>query len=82
MLCKKYDDLSYFEKVTYIGELLHSCQSDDTLFDEGNKLIAKAKDMGLFNGVVILPDHIKTAHESEINNLKTILNEDGTTASN
>lgn len=65
MLCKKYDDLSYFDKVTYIGELLHACQSDDLLFDEGNILITKAKSMGLFNGVVILPDHIKTENNSD-----------------
>ena len=65
MLCKKYDELSYFDKVTYIGELLHACQSDDLLFDEGNTLITKAKSMGLFNGVVILPDHIKTENNSD-----------------
>jgi hypothetical protein len=65
MLCKKYDELSYFDKVTYIGELLHACQSDDLLFDEGNILITKAKSMGLFNGVVILPDHIKTENNSD-----------------
>ena len=65
MLCKKYDELSYFDKVTYIGELLHACQSDDLLFDEGNTLITKAKSIGLFNGVVILPDHIKTENNSD-----------------
>lgn len=63
MLCKKYNDLGHFEKVIYIGELLHSCQCDDELFDMGKKLIEKARQKGTLDGVVILPD--KNLEESE-----------------
>jgi hypothetical protein len=64
MLCKKYDELGHFDKVTYIGELLHACQSDDLFFEQGEIIIRKAKVMGLFNGVVILPDHLTLPNES------------------
>lgn len=63
MLCKKYSDLSHFEKVVYVGELLHSCQCDDELFELGGKLIEIAKAKGLMRGVVILPN--KNLDDSE-----------------
>lgn len=69
MLCKKYDELSHFDKVTFIGELIHACQSDDSFFKQGEDIIKNAKQMGLFNGVVILPDHIKSADESNNNSI-------------
>lgn len=56
MLCKNYDSLSHFEKVVFVGELIHSCQCDDELFEIGKKIIDKAKEMGTLNGVVILPE--------------------------
>jgi hypothetical protein len=55
MLCKNFDSLSHYEKITYIGELLHSCQSDNYFFELGMDIINSAKDVGLFEGVVILP---------------------------
>jgi hypothetical protein len=55
-LCKSYNDLSHFDKIQYVGELLHACQSDEYLFKLGADIIKTAKDIGLFNGVVILPE--------------------------
>jgi len=63
MLCKKYEELGHFDKVTYIGELLHAVQSDNDLYEQGLELIKKAKSMGFFDGVKILPDHIKNENE-------------------
>ena len=57
MLCKNYDSLSHFEKIVFIGELMHSCQCDDDIFEKGKKLIQEARDKGVLNGVVILPDN-------------------------
>ena len=59
MLCNNYNNLSHVNKIIYIGELLHAVQSDDDLFDLGNLIICNTKDKGLFEGVVILPDHLK-----------------------
>lgn len=56
MICNKYSELSPIEKVKYIGELIHSVQSDDNLYLAGCEVISKAKDEGIFDGVVILPD--------------------------
>lgn len=70
MLCKKYDELSHFDKVTFIGELIHACQSDDSFFEQGEAIIHNAKQMGLFNGVVILPDHIKPVDDTDYNSIK------------
>ena len=64
MLCKNYEQLGHFEKVVYIGELLHACQSDDDFFNKGKSIIESAKKNGVFEGVTILPDIIKE-QESE-----------------
>lgn len=55
-LCKSYNDLSHFDKIQFVGELLHACQSDEYFFKLGEDIIKSAKDTGLFNGVVILPE--------------------------
>lgn len=57
MICKKYDSLSHFEKVIYVGELLHACQSNDELYALGKDIIELARLKGLMNGVKILPDN-------------------------
>lgn len=69
MLCKNYDKLGHFEKIVYIGELLHACQSDDNFFNQGESIIKSAKKMGLFEGVVILPDveQLKDKQDAENN---------------
>ena len=55
-LCKSYNELSHFDKIQYVGELLHACQSDEYLFKIGMDVIKTAKDAGIFNGVTILPE--------------------------
>ena len=60
MLCTSYDELSYFDKITFIGELVHACQSDNNSFDKAQQIIKNAKTNGYFNGVQILPDHLPT----------------------
>jgi len=57
MICKKYDSLSHFEKIVYVGELLHACQSDDELFELGNEIVFIAKMKGIMKGVIILPEN-------------------------
>ena len=56
MLCSKYEKLSHYERIVYIGELLHACQSVDYFFEQGEEIIHNAKRTGIFEGVVILPD--------------------------
>lgn len=60
MLCKKFNDLSHYDKVKYIGELLHACQSDDFIFGIGECIIQTAKELGIFEGVVILPEQTQS----------------------
>lgn len=59
MLCKNYEQLGHFDKVLFIGELIHACQSDNEFFDMGKTIIESAKNSGVFEGVTILPDIIK-----------------------
>ena len=59
MLCKNYDKLGHFEKIVFIGELIHACQSDDSYFNMGKSIIESAKRMGIFEGVTILPEPLK-----------------------
>jgi hypothetical protein len=66
MLCTKYDELGYFDKITFIGELVHACQSDNNSFDQAQQIIKIAKSNGYFNGVQILPDHLKPEQNEAI----------------
>lgn len=56
MNCQEYQDLSHVEKITFIGELLHSVQTDSALFKMAQQLIDLAVFKGVFNGVTILPE--------------------------
>jgi hypothetical protein len=58
MLCNKYEKLSHYERIVYIGELLHACQSVDYFFEQGEDIIKNAKRTGVFEGVIILPETI------------------------
>ena len=55
MLCSEYEKLTTIEKVIFIGELQHACQSDNELFEMANKLLSLAIVKGLFKNVTILP---------------------------
>jgi len=56
MLCKKFSDLNYLERVLFIGELTHACMNDDKLKEMGDLIIKIAKDKGIFENVKILPE--------------------------
>lgn len=64
MLCENFENLSHYEKITYIGELLHACQSDNYFFKLGEDIIKSAKDVGLFDGVKILPQVTDEGNET------------------
>jgi len=64
MLCKEYQELSHFEKIKYIGELVHACQTNNTLFETGLSIIEKAKSEGIFDKATILPP--KTDNDERI----------------
>lgn len=55
MICSEFDKLTAMEKSVYIGELVHSVQSDSGLFERGKTIIEAAKEYGLFEKVTILP---------------------------
>lgn len=71
MLCKNYEQLGHFDKVLYIGELLHACQSDDDFFNMGKTIIESAKKCGVFEGVTILPDILKKSENEKIEQERT-----------
>ncbi len=57
MICEKYEVLSHPEKVQFLGKLCHAAQSDNTLFIHAEELIRLAELRGLFESVIILPNH-------------------------
>ena len=59
MVCKEFDSLSPKEKTEYIGQVVHSIQSDSALFEIGKEIIRLGEIKGLFEGVTILPTDSK-----------------------
>ncbi|MBK7883494.1 MAG: hypothetical protein IPJ81_06645 [Chitinophagaceae bacterium] len=55
MICEKFNQLTPFEKVIYIGKLVHAVENDDILFDAGNEIIELANNKGIFKGITIFP---------------------------
>lgn len=55
-LCNKYNELSHYEKIIFIGQLVHCVQSDDVIFDMANDLINLAQVKGVMDGIKILPE--------------------------
>jgi hypothetical protein len=64
MLAQKYYELTSVEKVKYIGELIHACQSSDIMFSHGEEIIKQAKLHGVFDKVTILPNTNQTEDEA------------------
>ena len=62
-LCDKYFNLTPIERVSLVGELVHSLQVDDEIYDEVQKLIRKAVLKGLFVGVKIAELDKNDTHE-------------------
>ena len=56
MICENYNNLSLFEKITLVGEIIHAIQNDDKAFKKGMDLISYAKERGILDGVTILPE--------------------------
>jgi hypothetical protein len=56
MICEKFKALPHMDAQDYISELLHSVKSDNELFEAGRQIIARAKEMGLFDKVKFRPD--------------------------
>jgi len=55
MICEKFNHLTPFEKVIYIGKLVHAVENDDILFDAGNEIIELPNNKGIFKGITIFP---------------------------
>ena len=56
MVCKKYQELSTFERYEYIGKIVHLFMCDDETFELGCELINKAQSDGKLDRVKILPE--------------------------
>jgi len=54
-LCKKYEDLTPIERSSFIGQLVHATQSNDTIYEMAKDLIKLAILKGCFDGVKINP---------------------------
>lgn len=51
-----YINLTPKEKSEFVGQLVHSCQSDENLFSMGEEIIKLAQRRGLFENVVFNPE--------------------------
>jgi len=68
--CTEFQNLTPRERADYLGELIHSCQSDSVLYELGKKIIRQAKKKGLFEGVVIQPENWSPVPPDEtVNNI-------------
>lgn len=63
--CRTYQELTPKEKRDYIGSLVHSVQSSETLFKMGQRIIEVATQAGAFEGVVINPTPEETPSGDE-----------------
>lgn len=55
MICEDYNQLSHADKIIFIGELLHSVQCDNELFQSAKTIIEIARLNNILTGVIILP---------------------------
>lgn len=65
MVCEKFDKLSHYEKIIFIGELVHICQTNDKYLEICTEIINKAREEGVLDRVTILPE-ILTEQETNI----------------
>jgi len=56
MICEKFDQLTPYEKIIYIGKLVHAVENNGYIFDAGTELINMAEQMGLFKNVQFFPE--------------------------
>lgn len=66
-ICKNYEELTPFERVEFIGKLVHAVQSDEQAFNSANTIIGYSEENGVFDGVTILPEreNINNGKEEE-----------------
>jgi hypothetical protein len=55
-LCDKYFNLTPIERVSLVGELVHSIQSDDELFSMAEDMIKLAMLKGIFRNTIVMPE--------------------------
>lgn len=55
MTSPEYNTLTHLEKIIFTAELIHAVQSDPRGFEEAKQIIQRARLMGYFEGVKILP---------------------------
>lgn len=67
MLCDRYQNLSHLQKVEFIGQLVHACQSDNDLLKMGEKIILLAQQKGVLDGVKIMPPNDETPYDNSTN---------------
>jgi hypothetical protein len=60
MICEEFEKLTPKEKTEFIGQVVHSIQSDSALYCMGQEIIRLGQIKGLFEGVTILPNDIET----------------------
>jgi hypothetical protein len=61
MLCREYENLSHFQKVTMVGEMVHLMQIDSYTFNAFEELRQIGKMKGLLDDVKILPEQKETS---------------------
>lgn len=68
MICQKFEALSHYEKVQFLGKLTHASQSDDVLFEIANEIIRQGEIRGLFEKVSFasFQEHTFDMRESDI----------------
>jgi hypothetical protein len=55
-LFKRYEELTPFERVEFIGKLVHAAQSNAASFYAAKEIIKNAEEDGVLDGVTILPE--------------------------
>lgn len=65
MICHSYDQLTIIEKTQLVGRLTHLIQNDENAFTAANELLRNAESNGLFDKVVIFPQHITLPTEKK-----------------
>jgi len=48
--------MSHVDKIKFIGELIHSVQSDDECFKIAGIIVDSARSKGVLDGITILPE--------------------------
>lgn len=58
--CKEYSELLPIEKRDFIGSIVHAATNDSEIFLAAQRLIKRAINKGVFEGIVINPNERET----------------------